>query len=238
MTDPVLRVKDLNVHYGASHALQGVDLEISGGIHAILGRNGMGKTTLCNTILGLLPATSGVVQLRGKDCLGLVPHKIAKAGIGYTPQGRRLWPSLSVDEHLRLMVRRGGKWSVERIYETFPRLAERRKNGGAQLSGGEQQMLAISRALLLDPVLLVLDEPTEGLAPVIVDHVCEVLSGIARDDGVTILLVEQNIAVATEISQDIAVMVNGKISTVMPSSKLMGNKALQQSLMGVGRHGH
>lgn len=235
MIEPVLRIQDLHVHYGASHALQGVDLELSGGIHAILGRNGMGKTTLCNTVLGLLPATSGTVQLNGKDCLGHAPHKIAQAGIGYTPQGRRLWPSLSVDEHLRLMARRGGKWSVERIYDTFPRLAERRTNGGAQLSGGEQQMLAISRALLLDPVLLVLDEPTEGLAPVIVDHVCEVLSGIASNDGVTILLVEQNIAVAIGISQDVAVMVNGKISTVMPASKLQSDRALQQILMGVGR---
>ncbi len=238
MADPVLRVHDLNVHYGASHALQGVNLEISGGIHAILGRNGMGKTTLCNTILGLLPATSGAVQLHGKECLGLASHKIARAGIGYTPQGRRLWPSLSVDEHLRLLARRGRKWGVARIYETFPRLAERRNNGGAQLSGGEQQMLAISRALLLDPTLLVLDEPTEGLAPVIVDHVCDVLSGIARDDDVTILLVEQNIAVVTEIARDVSVMVNGKITTVMPSSKLLGDKALQQSLMGVGRHEH
>lgn len=236
MTDPVLHVSDLNVHYGASHALQGVDLEISGGIHAILGRNGMGKTTLCNAIMGMLPATSGTVKLNGQECLGQPSNKIARAGIGYTPQGRRLWPSLSVDEHLRLLARKGRKWSVERVYETFPRLAERRGNGGAQLSGGEQQMLAISRALLLDPVLLVLDEPTEGLAPVIVDHVCEVLSAIARDDNVTILLVEQNIRVATGISQDVSIMVNGKISTVMPSSKLSGDKALQQSLMGVGRH--
>lgn len=238
MNNPVLHVSDLNVHYGASHALQGVNLDIQGGIHAILGRNGMGKTTLCNAILGLLPATSGCVELRGKSCLGLSPHKIARSGIGYTPQGRRLWSSLSVDEHLRLMARRGAKWSVERVYEIFPRLAQRRNNGGAQLSGGEQQMLAISRALLLDPDLLVLDEPTEGLAPVIVDHVCDVLSGIAKDDGVTILLVEQNIAVATGISEDVSIMVNGRISSVMPSAKLMGDKALQQQLMGVGRHAH
>lgn len=238
MGEPVLKVVDLNVHYGASHALQGVNLEISGGIHAILGRNGMGKTTLCNTVLGLLPATSGTVMLKGQNCLGLSPYRIARAGIGFTPQGRRLWPSLSVDEHLRLMAKRGRKWNVERVYDTFPRLAERRGNGGAQLSGGEQQMLAIARALLLDPALLVLDEPTEGLAPVIVDHVCNVLSGIARDDGVAILLVEQNVAVATGISEDVSVMVNGRISTVMPSAKLMGDKALQQKLLGVGRHAH
>lgn len=233
--DELLSIRDLNVYYGSSHALQGVDLSIEGGIHAVIGRNGMGKTTLCNAIMGLLPVASGIVKFQDRSIVGLLPHRIARAGIGFTPQGRRLWASLSVDEHLRLCAKRGRAWSVERIYNTFPRLAERKNNGGAQLSGGEQQMLALSRALLQDPKLLVLDEPTEGLAPVIVDHVKEVLASIAAEDGVSILLVEQNISVATEISQSISVMVNGQITSVLSASELSNNVALQQQLMGVGR---
>lgn len=232
----LLTIRDLNVFYGASHVLQGVDLTIDSGIHAVIGRNGMGKTTLCNAIMGLLPVASGQIQLLGRSITGLQPHRIARAGIGFTPQGRKLWASLTVDEHLRLCSRRGRKWSAARIYTTFPRLAERKNNGGAQLSGGEQQMLAISRALLQDPKLLVLDEPTEGLAPVVVDLVKSVLTQVAEQDAVTILLVEQNISVATDIAQTVSVMVNGQVTRVLSASALKGNLGLQQKLMGVGRH--
>ncbi len=233
----VLQVRGLHVYYGQSHALQGVDLTLEHGVHAVVGRNGMGKTTLCNTIMGLLPATRGSVRFHGEDITGLPSYRRAAKGIGYTPQGRRLWPSLSVDEHLRLSES-GGAWSIDRIYTTFPRLAERRRNGAGQLSGGEQQMLAISRALLQDPELLVLDEPTEGLAPVIVDQVEKLLADLAAERDTAILLIEQNIAVATSIADDVAIMVNGQISRVMPAGELAADRTLQERLLGVGRHSH
>src|SRR3990170_447921 len=148
---PVLEVRGLNVLYGRSHALQGVDLTLRQGALAVVGRNGMGKTTLCNAIMGLVRASSGSIRFAGEELVGRAPADIARLGIGYVPQGRRLWRSLTVDEHLRLLQRgKRGAWTPERIYDTFPRLAERRNNGGAQLSGGEQQMLAISRALLMN----------------------------------------------------------------------------------------
>ena len=230
-----LQIRDLHVHYDQSHALQGVDLTLDEGVHAVVGRNGMGKTTLCNAIMGLLPVRRGSIRFEGGDITGLAPYRIAARGIAYTPQGRRLWPDLTVDEHLRLAGRGGGSWTVERVYEVFPRLAERRRNGGGQLSGGEQQMLAISRALLQDPRLLVLDEPTEGLAPLIVAQLEELLSSLAAEGDVAILLIEQNIGVATAIAEDVAIMVNGRISRVIPAGELAADRALQQRLLGVGR---
>ncbi|HEV8225659.1 MAG TPA: ATP-binding cassette domain-containing protein, partial [Methylomirabilota bacterium] len=156
---PILQVERLDVHYGRAHALQEVSLTLDHGVIAVVGRNGMGKTTLCNAITGLVPA-AGSVRLAGEEILGLPPHVITERGVGYVPQGRRVWPSLSVDEHLRLASRGDrGPWTVARVYQIFPRLAERRRNGGAELSGGEQQMLAIARALLFNPMLLVMDEP-------------------------------------------------------------------------------
>jgi uncharacterized protein (UPF0261 family)/ABC-type branched-subunit amino acid transport system ATPase component len=232
-----LEIKDLHVYYGQSHALQGVNLSLDHGVHSVVGRNGMGKTTLCNTIMGLLPARRGSIKYHGEELSGLPPYKIADKGIGYTPQGRRLWPSLSVDEHMQLSDK-GGSWTIERIYETFPRLYERRRNGAGQLSGGEQQMLAISRALLQDPQLLILDEPTEGLAPVIVSQLERLLADLASDADVAILLIEQNIAVATAVSENVAIMVNGRISRVIPSKQLASDRPLQERLLGVGRHSH
>ncbi len=236
MTDSVLTIRDLNVYYDAAHVLQGINFNVSKGVHAILGRNGMGKTTLCNAIMGLVPVESGSIELHQRDITNNPPYKIANSGIGYTPQGRRLWASLSVDEHLQLIsTKRDASWTIERIYETFPRLAERKKNGGSQLSGGEQQMLSISRALLQNPSLLILDEPTEGLAPSIVTHVEEILIELEKEGEIAILLIEQNISVATHVAKDIAIMVNGKIATVMPSDEFVNDKKLQQQLMGVGR---
>ena len=238
MASAVLSVRGLHVYYGASHALQGVDISLDGGVQAVLGRNGMGKTTLCNAIMGLVPVSSGSIQFEGRDLIGLSSNKIASLGIGYTPQGRRLWQSLSVDEHLKLCAKANSPWSVERIYDTFPRLAERRNNGSAQLSGGEQQMLAIARALLPGPRLLIMDEPTEGLAPVIVDQVVKLLHEIGSSYEVSVLLVEQNLSVATSVAEDISIMVNGRISTVLSAAKLAADRALQERLLGVGRHRH
>lgn len=235
---PVLEVRDLNVYYGQSHALQGVDLTLSSGVLSVVGRNGMGKTTLCKAIMGLEPMAAGSISFNGQSLAGLIPAQIARLGIGYVPQGRRLWRSLTVDEHLQLVARKGGAWTPERIYSTFPRLAERKTNGGAQLSGGEQQMLAIGRALLLNPKLLVMDEPTEGLAPVIVNQVAEMLVRLAGEGDVDVLVIEQNIGVACSISEQVAIMVNGKINRVMDAGLLVGDRDLQQALLGVGRHAH
>ena len=235
---PILEVKDLNVFYGQSHALQGVNLTLDHGILSVVGRNGMGKTTLCKAIMGLEPVASGSISFNGQSVVGMESAQIARAGIGYVPQGRRLWPSLTVDEHLRLVARSGGAWTIERIYSTFPRLAERKSNGGGQLSGGEQQMLAISRALLLNPKLLVMDEPTEGLAPVIVDQVEDMLIRLGQEGDIDVLVIEQNIGVATAVSEKVAIMVNGKINRVMDAGILSADRDLQQALLGVGRHAH
>jgi uncharacterized protein (UPF0261 family)/ABC-type branched-subunit amino acid transport system ATPase component len=230
---PLLVVDNLDVYYGRAHAVQGVSLTLERGVIAVVGRNGMGKTTLCNAITGLVPAV-GSVRLAGEEILGLPPNAITGRGVGYVPQGRRVWPSLSVDEHLRLAARgRRGPWTVERIYATFPRLAERRSNGGAELSGGEQQMLTIARGLLLNPMLLVMDEPTEGLAPVIVQQVAEMLRHLAADGAISVLLVEQNLGVAIEVADTIDVMVNGRIARSMAARELAADRALQQRLLGV-----
>ena len=235
----MLKIEDLHVYYGESHAIQGVSLTLERGVLSVVGRNGMGKTTLCNTITGLKRARSGSIRVDGREVSTLEPHQIHNLGVGYVPQGRRVWPSLSVDEHLRLAagVKRDAAWTVERVYQTFPRLAERRGNGGSQLSGGEQQMLAISRALLADPKLLVMDEPTEGLAPVIVDQVERMLVTLAEEGEMAILVIEQNIGVATAVSDQVAIMVNGRINRIMDARALAADRELQQRLLGVGRHG-
>ena len=236
---PTLEIRGLNVYYGASHALQGVDLSLKSGVLSVVGRNGMGKTTLCKAIMGLVPVASGSISFGGQQLVGLAPADIAQLGIGYVPQGRRLWPSLTVDEHLRLVAeRRKGAWTVERVYSTFPRLAERKSNGGGQLSGGEQQMLAISRALLSNPRLLVMDEPTEGLAPVIVAQVEEMLQQLGEDGDMDVLVIEQNIGVACVVADNVAIMVNGRINRISAARELAGDRELQQRLLGVGRHGH
>jgi len=234
---PALEVRSLDVYYGHSHALQGVNLTLESGVFSVVGRNGMGKTTLCKTIMGLLRASGGSIRVRGQDVTSMSPAGIARLGVGYVPQGRRLWRSLSVDEHLRLAAGiRRGTWTVERIYETFPRLAERRNHGGGQLSGGEQQMLAIARALLTNPHLLVMDEPTEGLAPVIVAQVEEMLVHLGDEGDISVLVIEQNIGVATAISKDVAIMVNGRINRIIDSGRLSADRDLQQRLLGVGVH--
>jgi uncharacterized protein (UPF0261 family)/ABC-type branched-subunit amino acid transport system ATPase component len=234
---PALKIEDLQVYYGESHAIQGISMVLDRGVLAVVGRNGMGKSTLCNTIAGLKSSRSGSLRILGRETSRLEPHIIHRHGVGYVPQGRRVWPSLSVDEHLRLVATGGADaaWTVDRVYQTFPRLYERRTSGGSQLSGGEQQMLAISRALLSNPRLLIMDEPTEGLAPVIVDQVEAMMVQLAEKGTMAILVVEQNIGVATRVSDHVAIMVNGRINRIMEARALAADRELQQRLLGVGR---
>jgi branched-chain amino acid transport system ATP-binding protein len=181
------------------------------------------------------PQVSGSVRFEGKELVGKGSHKIAALGIGYVPQGRRLFPSLSVDEHLRMVAGRGGgggRWNMQRVYELFPRLGERKRNGGAQLSGGEQQMLAIGRALMLNPKLLIMDEPSEGLAPTIIEMLIETFRRLEQE-GLRILLIEQNLGVATSLAERQLVMVGGEIATETTATKLTGDPELQRRYLGV-----
>jgi branched-chain amino acid transport system ATP-binding protein len=232
----LLEVKDLNAYYGRAHVLQGLDFTVGDQPVSIIGRNGMGKTTLCHTIMGIHPSgSSGSVRFGGLELLGKAPYKIARAGIALVPQGRRLFGSLTVSEHLRVIAKRGGnesQWTAERIYALFPRLAERRKNDATQLSGGEQQMLAIGRALLLNPKLLILDEPSEGLAPRIVEELVETIRQLGQG-GVRILLVEQNLGVAVAVAERHLVMVAGHFATELGSHELVTDPELQRRYLGV-----
>lgn len=228
-----LSIANLSLHFGAAQILHGVTLDIPNGALSIVGRNGMGKTTLCRAIMGLARATSGTVSVFGEDMSAARPHDIARHGVGYVPQGRMVWPSLTVDEHLRVAQRPGAtNWTREKVYDLFPRLQERRGNGGQQLSGGEQQMLAIGRALLTQPRLLILDEPTEGLAPVIVDHVVDTLRVLVQDEGMALLLIEQNLSVACAVSDQVAIMTNGAISETIASAVLANDRDVQARVLG------
>lgn len=230
----LLQIQALEVQYGKSRILHGVSLDLGQRPLAVVGRNGMGKTTLCHAIMGMAPVTGGSVRLDGMELVGLKPHHIARLGLALVPQGRRVFPSLTVEEHLRLVERPGAaKWTRERIYALFPRLHLRRRNTGAQLSGGEQQMLAIARALLCNPRLMIMDEPTEGLAPVMIAQVVQMMKTIVDEDQISILLVEQNLGVATAVADTLSVMVNGCIAQTLGSAQLAGDHQLQQSLLGV-----
>ena len=234
---PLLEVSGLNVHYGPSHVLQDVSFEVRDEPVSLIGRNGMGKTTLCNAILQMPPGkTSGSIRFAGTEIVGRSSYKIAGAGIGYVPQGRRLFESLTVDEHLKMLAPRRGesRWTVQRIYELFPRLAERKGNGGMQLSGGEQQMLAIGRALLTNPKLLIMDEPSEGLAPTIIETLIETFRGLAAE-GLAILCVEQNLAMATSMADRQLVMVAGQIAAETTASELAHDPEAQRRWLGVER---
>jgi branched-chain amino acid transport system ATP-binding protein len=238
MAEPLLRVEALNAFYGSAQALHDVSFELHEDEPvAVIGRNGMGKTTLCAAVMSITPPSAvGSVRFRGREVLGKPSYRIAQLGIGYVPQGRRLFPSLSVDEHLRMVSRRngggGGRWTPKRVYETFPRLAERKRNGGAQLSGGEQQMLAIGRALLVNPSLLIMDEPSEGLAPTVVEQLVETCISL-RDEGVAVLLIEQNLGVATALAERQLVMVAGSIALETTAEHLQSDPESQRRYLGV-----
>src|SRR5438270_9135000 len=226
----LFEVKGLNAYYGPAHVLQGLDFSVGQKPVSIIGRNGMGKTTMCHAIMGIPPAVvSGSVRFGGLELLGKSSYKVARAGLALVPQGRRLFGSLSVDEHLRIIPagRGDGQWSVQRIYELFPRLAERKKSAATQLSGGEQQMLAIGRALLLNPKLLIMDEPSEGLAPRLVEELVQTINRLA-EGGVRVLLVEQNLGVATAVADRHMMMVAGRIAAQLTSEQLNSDTELQR----------
>ena len=231
----LLEVSGLNAFYGSAQALHEVSFSMERESVAILGRNGMGKTTLCASIMGFSPPrTSGSIRFDGVELQGKPAHKIARAGLGYVPQGRRLFPSLTVNEHLKIAARgsKNGGWTTERVYDLFPRLAERRRNGGAELSGGEQQMLAIGRALLGNPKLLIMDEPSEGLAPAIVEMLVETFKAL-EEQGLAILLIEQKLDVATSLAERQLVMVGGEIALETTASDLARDSELQRRFLGV-----
>jgi len=236
MSEALLTVEGLNAFYGPAQVLRDVSFSMGDEPIAIVGRNGMGKTTLCAAIVGMTPPrATGSIRFAGKELLGKPSYRIARQGIGYVPQGRRLFPSLSVDEHLRMVEARRGdstRWTVDRVYELFPRLAERKRNGGAQLSGGEQQMLAIGRALLTNPQLLIMDEPSEGLAPAIIEMLIGVFSKLEAE-GLRMLLIEQNLAVATSLAQRQLVMIGGEIAAETTAGELGGSPELQRRYLGV-----
>jgi branched-chain amino acid transport system ATP-binding protein len=232
---PLLVVKDLNAYYGRAHVLQGVSFEMSHEPVSLIGRNGMGKTTLCNAIMQIKPpATDGSITFEGTELVGRPSYKVAGTGIGYVPQGRRLFPSLTVDEHLRMAAPRRGdaRWTPDAVYELFPRLAERRTNGGMQLSGGEQQMLAIGRALLGNPKLLIMDEPSEGLAPAIIEMLIETFRRLSQE-GLAMLVIEQNLAMATALADRQLVMVAGRVFAETTATELANDPEAQRRWLGV-----
>jgi branched-chain amino acid transport system ATP-binding protein len=235
MSEPVLALEKVNAYYGRARVLHDVSFEMGEEPVAVIGRNGMGKTTLCLAIMGLMTQADGSVRFGGQELMGRAPYKISAAGLGYVPQGRRLFPSLSTEEHLDMLgSRNGGRWTKKAIWELFPRLAERRKVGAAQLSGGEQQMLAIARALLSNPKLIIMDEPSEGLAPTIVENLMETCLNLVRE-GVGLLLIEQNLGVATSLAERQLVMVAGEIAAETTAHALLDDPDAQQRFLGVTR---
>jgi branched-chain amino acid transport system ATP-binding protein len=233
----VLHISSLNTHYGDSHILQGVDLQIAPGTAVgLLGRNGMGKTTLIRSVMGYVPATSGRVAWRGRDVTGWVPERMARLGIGYVPEGRGIFPNLSVRENLLMSARAGADgrrdWTFERVMETFPRLTERLDHGGQQLSGGEQQMLSIGRALMTNPDLLILDEATEGLAPLIVAEIWRVIGAI-RQTGISTLIVDRNYHAVLSHTDAAVILEKGQVVAAGPSGELLAAPDTLARYLGV-----
>ncbi len=230
----LLQVEDLVAGYAGSRVLNGVSLRVRAGeAVTLLGRNGVGKTTFIETVMGMVRASSGHVYVDGRDVTGKQPHVVSNAGVAIVPQGRRVFAPLTVEENLEIAVRKGGEWTVERVYDLMPRLRERRTNLGSQLSGGEQQMLAIGRALLCSPRLMLLDEPSDGLAPTIVEQVGEILIDLART-GLAVLIVEQDLRLAFDVADRVAVMTKGSIVHESSVAEFRRDGARAQALLGVG----
>jgi branched-chain amino acid transport system ATP-binding protein len=229
-----LEVRGLVSGYDRGRVLHGIDLDLAAGAAlGLLGRNGVGKSTLVMTLAGLVPATTGSVLLDGAELAGRRPDRIARAGVALVPQGRRVWAPLTVGEHLALAAgRRRGTWTVEGVLDLLPRLAERRRQPAGRLSGGEQQMLAIARALLTNPRLVLLDEPSDGLAPAVVDQVAGVVTTM-RAEGVAVLLVEQDLHLAFAVADEIAVMDKGELVHRVPTTEFRADRATAQRLLGV-----
>ena len=236
----MLRVRDLDAGYGQSQVLAGIDLEVPDGkLVAILGRNGMGKTTLCRSIMSLRPpgVRSGSIDYDGTELTGLPAHAVARAGVGYIPQGRHVFGSLTVVENLTVAARRNGDgdgptWDLERVWEMFPRLEERRSNRAEQLSGGEQQMLAIARALTTNPSLLIMDEPSEGLAPILIESVGEQLRQL-KGASLSMLLVEQNYSLAIKLADLTYVLENGEVVFRGEPEELQNDENVKSRYLGV-----
>ena len=232
----MLQVRDLHTYYGESHVLQGVSLGVEqGSVTAVLGRNGVGKTTLCRSLVGLTPARAGQIVFDGTDITHVPPHRIHALRISLVPQGRRIFPSLTVRENMAIASRPlpdGSGWTLERVLSVFPRLGERAGNRGNELSGGEQQMLAVARALVGNPKFLVLDEPTEGLAPALVAEVGNLVKRL-KAEGTSILLVEQNAAFAIKLADYAHVMSKGRIVHSSDPATLWANEEIKTQLLGV-----
>jgi branched-chain amino acid transport system ATP-binding protein len=236
-TDALLQATELHAHYGQSHVLQGVSLRIARGeAVGLLGRNGMGKTTFIRTLLGQIKASGGRVSVTGQDMTGQPPERIVRLGIGYVPEGRGVFPNLSVRENLVMAARAGTRgqrdWDFERVLKTFPRLAERLEHGGGQLSGGEQQMMAIGRALMTNPDLMILDEATEGLAPLVVAEIWRVI-GLIRASGIASLVVDRNFKKVLAHTDRCVVLEKGRVVLEGPSAELAADEAALHRYLGV-----
>ena len=232
----MLRVREVETYYGSSYVLQGASLEVAdGSLVALLGRNGVGKTTLVRSIMGLTPAASGSIVFDEVDITAAPTHVIARMGVGLVPQGRMIFPTLTVEENLTLGARCSGSdgWTLDRIWALFPNLAARRSNRGTELSGGEQQMLAIGRALMTSPRLLLLDEPSEGLAPMMVRQVAETIHRL-RNEGMSILLVEQNLRLALQLADKVYIMTKGRVVYEGLPDELAKDERTQAQQLGIG----
>jgi len=231
----MLYLVDVHTYYGESHILHGISLEVKeGSVVALLGRNGMGKTTIIRSIIGFTPPRRGEIRFKGKNITGIQPYHIAKMGISLIPQGRRIFPSLSVEENLTMAARGGGKpgtWTLDRVYSLFPILRARTKCKGNLLSGGEQQMLTIARALMTNPELLLMDEPSEGLAPIIVQEISQII-GQLKESGFSILLVEQNLPMALRLADYVYIVSKGAIVYQSTAEELSDNEEVKAKYLG------
>ncbi len=237
MAQPLIRATGLNTHYGASHILRGIDFTVDQGqTIGLMGRNGMGKTTLLKSIMGLVKPSGGRVEIKGREMTGATPYDVARLGVAYVPEGRGIFGNLSVKENLVMAARAGTQgrrdWTYERVLETFPRLAERLGHGGQQLSGGEQQMLTIGRALMTNPDVLILDEATEGLAPLIAREIWRIC-GLIRESGISSVIVDKNWKHITQITDRNVILVKGEVVFEGSSDELLGQPRLLEQYLGV-----
>ncbi|OIQ87031.1 high-affinity branched-chain amino acid transport ATP-binding protein LivF [mine drainage metagenome] len=229
----VLELDAIHTYYDKSHILNGVSMTVGEGeLVALLGRNGAGKTTTMRSIMGLTPPRQGKVRIFGKDMTGASPHRIADMGVGYVPEGRKIFGHLTVHENLLVVHETPGRWTIDAVYKLFPRLDERRASKGGRLSGGEQEMLAIGRALLLNPKLLILDEPSQGLAPIIVQEVMRTVARM-KSEGISVLLVEQNAFLALQLADRAYVLSEGEVVYDGPAAELSADTARMEHLAGV-----
>lgn len=237
MTQPLIQASGLNTHYGASHILRGIDFTVGQGqTIGLMGRNGMGKTTLLKSIMGIVKPSGGSVHIKGRNMTGATPYDVARLGLAYVPEGRGIFGNLSVKENLVMAARAGTQgrrdWTYERVLETFPRLAERLGHGGQQLSGGEQQMLTIGRALMTNPDVLILDEATEGLAPLIAREIWRIC-GLIRESGISSVIVDKNWKHVTQITDRNVILVKGEVVFEGSSDELLGQPHLLEQYLGV-----